>query len=231
MGEQTDHRNLKEKIEITMEAVSLYEQRDGNLTFHDIARQTDYSVAQIFNHFSKIDEVLLFYYESLVIRYEAMIEEIDDFGSYTLSEKLSNFIYASFDLMSENESFVRATFKPMIVCNLQKTNYQKRIQNVISGFIKNDDMIPGGSSFLLNKYYFNLLQHKYLRLVVFWLNDDSNDKEITLELTDKLTGFLQETLYTSIVDRGIDLVKFAYTNNVCLQNSFFNKISSTFKIR
>lgn len=228
-----DPKNINEimkiKFEIMQAAVSLFEKNNGRLTIHDISKETDYSSAQIFEYFNTIDEIKLFYYSALVLQYEAMIDEIDDFDNYTLSEKLSNFIYASFDMMSENLSFVEATFKPLILCNPQKSDYQKQVENLIVHFIKNDNLVSGSSSYLLNDTCLKLLQYKYIRLISLWLNDESDGKETTMELTDKLTGLLQEVLYTSITDRTIDLLKFWYANNSCSKNSFINRITSTFE--
>lgn len=231
MDKHETEQHLIAKIEITRAAVSIHDKNNGRLTMHAVARKTDYSVAQILDYFNTVDDIKRFYYTSLILQYEAMIEEIDDFDSYTLSEKLSNFIYASFDLMNEDEAFVRATFKPLILRCSVKTDYQKRIEHLLERFITNDGLISASSSFLLNKYYFKLLQYKYLRLISFWLNDESENNEATMELTDKLTGLLQELLYTSIADRSIDLVKFIYANNDCTKNTLLNKITSTFEIR
>lgn len=224
-----NEKNLQAKFEIMQAAIQIYEKNNGRLTMHDISNETEYSAAEIFDYFNSIDEIKHFYFTSLVLRYEAMIDEIDDFSSYTLSEKLCNYIYTSFDMMSENSTFVKTAFKPVIFCNPQKSEFQKQIEKVLSQFIKNDELISGSSSFLLNETFFKILQYKYLTLIQFWINDESDGKETTMELTDKLTGLLQELLYSSIADRSLDLVKFLYSNNGCTKNTFINRITSTFE--
>jgi len=226
-----NEEHYKTKIKIMQKSVALHEKTGGPLTMHNISDETEYTPAEIFNYFNSVKEIKRFYYTALIFRYEAMVDEIEYFDSYTISEKLSNFIYSSFDMMSEHSAFVQATFKPFIVCGCEKSNYQKQIENIFSRFVKNDKSLSASGSLVLNKYALKLLQYKYVTLVLFWLNDTSQGKATTMELTDKLTGLLQEILYTSVTDRSIDLIKFLYTNNVYPKNTFINKVTSTFEIR
>ncbi len=228
----SEQQYLQIRLEISEAAAQLFEQHDDHFTVHQIADKTGYTVAQIFEYFDDKEEMLRFFYSSLIIRYRSMIDEIEDFESYTLSEKLSNFIYASFDLMHENRTFVEATFKPLILSSFKKTEYEKRVQELLGEFFRSDKLISASSSMFLNECTFSLLKRKYLKLVSFWLNDHSEDKELTMELTDKITGFIQEVMYTSAVDRAFDLMKFLYSNSILSRKMpFYNKISSTFEIR
>ncbi len=222
---------LENKLAITEAAVRFYVKHDERFTLHQIAKETEFTVAEIFDYFDSKEQILRFYYSSLIIRYRLMVDEIEDFESYTLSEKLSNFIYASFDLMNEHENFVMATFNPLILRSYHKTDYEKRIEDLFAEFVNNDNLTSASSSFFLNECSFRFIRYKYLRLVSFWLKDESENKEVTTELTDKLTGLLQEAMYTSIADRSVDLIKFLYSNSVfSCDNRFWNKMSSTFEV-
>lgn len=202
------------KFTIAEAAVQQYEERGSNFTLKQVAEAADITVSDIFEHFPNKKAILLFYYEAMIVRYRLMLEDIDGFGDYLLAEKLSNFAYTSFDMFGEHEDFVRQTFKPLIICSFSKTEFEKGVEELLSEFFNSDPRISMGSSFLMNDYLYRLLRKKYLMLVRFWLQDESEDKELSMELTDKYTAFIQEIMYSAAVDRGVDLVKFFFSNNI-----------------
>lgn len=227
-----DLQTLQAKLTIADAATKIYLKKKENFTLHDVAKRADITVAEIFNHFKDKYEILYFYYESFVIRYRLMIDEIEDFESYTLSEKLSNFAYASFDLMAEREEFVRQTYDAYILHSCKKTEYEEQIEELLADFIKNDPGKAASSDVVVNDCSLRLIRKKYLHLIDFWLYDESEGKEVTMELVDKVTGLIQEALYTSVIDRSFDLAKFLFSNDLSARrNKFWDKVSSTFEIR
>lgn len=228
--EELNMEELQIKLEITGTAVDLYVEQDGEFTFNQIAKKLEIDVVDIFNYFPNKKAILEFYYTSLVIRYKLMIEEIDDFETYSLGEKLSNFIYASFDMMQEKQAFVEATFNKMIRYSYTKTDYSKKVEALLESFFREDAGISSSSSLLMNSFFFQLMRAKYLYLVSYWLRDDSEGKERTMELTDKLSSFIQEVMYNSVADKGFELMKFLVTNTKC-SVPFWDKISSKIEIR
>lgn len=227
-----DFEKLQTKLEITGIAVDLYVEQGGEFRLNQISKEIDLSVAEIFDYFPNKQAILDFYYTSLVIRYRLMIEEIDDFETYSLSEKLSNFVYASFDMMAEKQAFVEQTFKRRIRCSYNKKEYTKKVEEIFTSFFKEDPRISSSGSLLLNGLFFQLITKKYLYLVSYWIQDDSEGKERTMELTDKVTAFIQEVMYNSVADKGFDLLKFLLSNtNINCSNPIWDKISSKIEIR
>lgn len=230
--EDIDIEKLQTKLEITGIAVDLYVEQDGSFTLKQISKETDISVGEIFDYFPNKEAILDFYYASLPIRYRLMLGEIDDFDSYSLSEKLSNFAYASFDLMAEKKEFVEMTFKSRIRCSYGKKEYTKKVEELLSSFFKQDPRISTSGSLLLNDLFYSLLTKKYLYLVSYWINDDSEGKERSMELTDKVTALIQEIMYNSVADKGFDLMKFLLSNTkLNCSGSFWDNISSKIEIR
>lgn len=225
-----DPETFEIKFAIADAATDLYIEGDGQFFIKDIAREVDIDPAEVFNYFPNKQSILQFYYASLVIRYEMMVDEIDDFASYTLSEKFSNFAFATFDMLQEKETFVEDTFEDLILCRFAKTDFDKEIERLIGQFLEDDQRLSIGSAVVLNKYFYTFLRRQYLELVRFWLNDTSQDKELTMELTDKLTNFLQELMYNALLDRGFDLAKFlasnkeAFINNIPIVNKIYSKL-------
>lgn len=221
---------LETKLKIAVAAVDLYVEQDGEFTIHDVAASSDMAVAEIFEYFPNKKAILEFYYTSLIIRYRLMVEEIEDFNTYTLSEKLSNFMYASLDLLGEKKEFIQMSFDSLIRCSYTKTPFEKEAESVLTDFIKNDQGLSAGSQLLLNRLLYEVMLQKYLYIIGYWLTDDSENKERTIEFIDKLTAFIQEILYNKVADQGFELLKFLFTNSR-FTSSIWDNFSSKFEIR
>ncbi len=225
-----DPEKFELKYTIAEAATDLYVEGNGHFLIKDIAKKVGLDPAEIFNYFPNKQAILKFYYASLVIRYEIMVEEIEEFESYTISEKLSNFAFSNFDMFREKKEFVDATFKKLILLSYSKTNYEKEIERMIKQFLESDSQISASSTLFLNAYTYSFLRRQYLELVRFWLNDTSKDQELTMELTDKLTGVFQELIYNTVLDQSFDLLKFINSNreeffeNIPVVKHFFSKI-------
>jgi len=207
-----DPETFEMKYKIADIATNQYVEGDGHFTIKGIAGELNIDPAEIFNYFPNKEAILEFYYASLVVRYEMMIEEIDDFQSYTLEEKLSNFAFTTFDMLSEKEAFVKATFKELVLSNYTKTEYEKQVEELIKRFLNEDQQLSVSSTVVLNSYFFAFLRLQFLELIRFWLHDDSEGREMTMELVDKLTSLLQELMYNAIIDKWVELAKFIYAN-------------------
>lgn len=225
-----DPETFETKFAIADIATDLYMQGDGQFYIKNIAKKIDITPAEVFNYFPNKKSILEFYYASLVIRYEMMIDEIDNFESYTLSEKLSNFAFTNFDMLREKEAFVEATLSDYILNSFTKTDFEKELERLIKQFLENDEHISVSSTLVLNFYSYTFLRRQYLELLRFWINDTSEDKELSMELTDKATAVLQELMYNPVLDKSFDLLKFmnanrkAFINNIPIVKQLCSKI-------
>ena len=215
-----DPENAEIKFAIADAATDLYVDGDGQFYIKDVAQAVDIDPAEVFNYFPNKQAILRFYYTSIVYRYRMMIEEIDDFESYTLSERFSNFAYTSFDMLQEKNQFVESTFDQLIFYSYEETDFEKEIEYLVKEFLDHDSRLSASSEIVKGECFYSFLRKKYLGLVHFWISDDSEDRELTMELTDKLTNFLQELMYNSIADQGFELGKFIYSN----KDEFLNKV-------
>lgn len=215
-----DPETFEMKFAMADVATDLYIQGDGRFYIKDIAKEVDITPAEVFNYFPNKKSILEFYYASLIIRYEMMINEIDGFNSYTLSEKLSNFAFTSFDMLQEKETFVEATLSDYVLNSFTKTDFEKELERIIKQFLQNDDHISISSTLVLNSYSYAFLRRQFLELLRFWINDTSEDKELSMELTDKATAVLEELMYNPVIDKSFDLAKFIHAN----RKAFINNI-------
>lgn len=202
-----DTQKLNAKIELTEAAIDLY--IDNSFTIPNLTKETGKTASEIYTLFPNKKAILKFYYPSLVIRYQAMISEIKDFESYSISEKLSNFAFTLFDLMDERREFVEETFMKYEWSCSTKSDFKHEIHYLFKDFFTSDGDIATSAGFFIGDWFYASLKTQYLYLIKFWLEDDSDDRERTFALTDKITGFIEELVYSKVVDKGFDLAKYS----------------------
>ncbi len=201
----TEKLNLK--IELTEAAIDLY--IEDKFTIPNLASKTGKTASEIYSLFPNKNAILKFYYPSLIVRYQAMISEIDDFDSYSISEKLSNFAFTLFDMMDERREFVEDTFEKYVWTCSSKSEFQKLIKSLFKDFFTSDGKIATSAGFFMGDLFYSSLKTQFLFLIKFWLDDNSEGRERTFALTDKITGFIEELVYSKIVDKGFDLAKYS----------------------
>lgn len=228
-----DPEQIETRLAIAEAAVDLYIRQNGSFTVKEIAHELDMTVADIFNHFPDKRSILRFFYAGLVLRYRLMVDEIEDFDSYMLGEKLSNFAYACFDILAERKPFVDATFTKLIVRSRTKTVYEQEIEALLKEYVENDSLVSPTSAALSGRFFYSFMRRQYLELIRFWLNDQSEDYELTMELTDKLTGFVQEMMYSAVIDKGLDLARFfgSHSGKILGEMPIIKHIRSKIEIR
>ncbi|MEQ8526126.1 hypothetical protein [Gracilimonas sp.] len=202
-----DTEKLNIKIELTEAAIDLYIK--DQFTIPNLTDKTGKSASEIYALFPNKKAILKFYYPSLVIRYRAMVGEIEDFDSYSISEKLSNFIFTLFDMMDDRREFVEDTFRKYEWKCTGNSEFQEEVKHLFKDFFTSDGNIATSAGFLIGDLFYSSLKTQYLFLIKFWLEDNSEDRERTFALTDKITGFIEELVYSKIVDKGFDLAKYS----------------------
>jgi len=203
---------FQEKFELSQLAASCYNE-SGKLTMRELIDASGKTASEIYTLFPNKRSIIRFYYDTLIFRYRVMIDDIDDFETYTLGEKLSNFIYTTFDMLNEHRNFVEATFQKTVLCTSTKTDFAKETEELFHEFAENDPRISMSSALLPNDLLFCFLRSQYFSLIRFWLKDDSDEKERTIALTDKLTSFFEEVMYSAIIDKGFDLTKYVLSTS------------------
>lgn len=199
---------------IAEQAVDLYT-TNSSFTVQQLTEHLKITTAHFYRLFPNRRSVLQYYYEAQLLKTEEIISSISDFHSYTLSEKLSTLAFTLTDLLGEKKEFIRQTFNSLIA-NKSTTPFSKKL-NSITESIFDDKGISMASKLVLNQWTYRLIAQHYIWMIQYWLRDESHNQEKTMALVDKWTAFVQEVMYSSVLDKGFDLAKFTLT-----QAGFFN---------
>ncbi|MDZ7772254.1 MAG: TetR family transcriptional regulator [Balneolaceae bacterium] len=230
--DQFDADAFQARYDIMEAAIPAYLEKGMDFTLKEVAREAGITVGEIFEYFPDKKSILEFYYTSLAVRYRLMLEEIDDFEEYSLGEKLSNLAYTTFDMMAEQEAFVQATFTELVLCARGRTDFGKEIRGLLRRMFENDDYIPYLNTMVLGGRFYGLLYRKYLALIRFWLGDESEGRQQTMELTDKTTALAEELMYSGAADRGVDLLRYLAGNSFFIDRiPLVRELRSKFEFR
>ncbi len=221
----TDH--LDKKIELALTAASLYEKNDGRFTVAELSTETGIEQNTIYELFTGKKAILRYYYSTVVLRYRFMIDEIDGFQTFSISEKLSNFMYTSFDLLNEHHHFVEKTFKEFNCTPFCTTEFEKEVDDLFRSFFEEDANISLSAAIFTGSAFYSILRQKYLGIVLFWLHDKSEHKDKTFALVDKLNAFVEEVMYNKVIDKGFDLFKYSFTSTGMFDD--FSFVADLFK--
>ena len=207
-----DVDQINKKLEITWTAVDIYEDK-RRVSIPELVNKTNLTAGEIYELFPNKKSILTYYYSAIVLQYWAMIEEIEDFESYAIGEKFSNFIYTIFDVMSEKETFVTDTFHKYVFKKGSKSNFHEEITTLFKDFLTTDSNIAVSAGFFMGSFFYKTLSSQFLFLIQYWLKDTSNNKDRSLALADKLSSLFEEIVYNKTIDKGFDLLKFILGNN------------------
>jgi len=201
------------RVTISRAGAGLYAKGRQHFTIKNISKQTDLKIIDVYRYFDSKEDILIYFYDSIVPLYRMMISEIDDFDSFSAGEKLSNFTYTLFDLLNEQKAFVEQTYSRYVLVGYRKSDLAKEVSKLFRHFINNDDRISTLNRQMFDGWFYGMLSRKYLALVLLWLRDESDNQEKSMALIDKLSAFVDEILYSNVLDKGFDLLQYLYSND------------------
>jgi hypothetical protein len=177
-------------------------------TIHSIAGELELTSKEIFELFPNRSAILRFYYESRLMVYRHQTQSIDNYASFTLSEKLSNLFLSILDQFSENREFVLKTYPANFCRTSFKGSFDKYLKDEIREIFRSDNRISGTAGFLKQPFLYSAFVKHFDGFVLFWKKDESSMNQQTMALIDKWSSFVQELFYTKIADQAFDLGKF-----------------------
>lgn len=206
------NKKTEKKIQIADAAAERYLE-NSKFSIKSLATKLEIPASEIYDLFPNRRSILEFYYEGALIKCYEITSAIDGYKSFSLSEKLSNLALTLIDIFQENREFVAKTYKPIIACSNRRTAFEVKLKDQIHQIFKNDTNQSKLSSFLHRDYANTLILYHFHGLIRFWMCDESEHYQKTMELVDKWTSFAEEIAYSSILDKGFELAKFAVYNS------------------
>ena len=219
------------KLKIFEVALEIYSENPLQLSVRNVAKELKLPREQVYVHFQSKNAILRYFYQLCFEEYHQQTNEIKNYSNFTLEEKLGHLVYTHIELFQKDKEFVESTFNEVIYKANSKNVFQNSLEGQIEKILKESE---GDASILPGKYLSIFLVKELFHIFKFWIKDDSEQSEQTIELVDKIIAFLGEILSNQIVTRGIDLGRTLLDQNVTrfgsrdlslLFNSFLNRFA------
>lgn len=198
------NEDLELRQRLVQATVDLYNEEPASCTLPRAAAAAGLDLPTARRLYRTKGALLKGYYDLCLLRYRAMLEEIDGYADFDLNEKLSTLVYTLFDLFEEERDFVEGTFEEWICRSPAKSRFQNGVEELIAETLQGTTALPSGADRLLPP----LMARQHLRLVRHWLHDESPDAEETLALADKAIAFGAEALQSRLWANGADLARY-----------------------
>ena len=208
-----DQSQTEIKKNIIDAALIIYMEDRTRFTLRNIATAAGCEVSEIQQFYPGKQAILRAFYDMIPQIFEALRDEIPEYESLNFGEKVSNYIYTTFDVLNEHRDFVEETYDAMVF-RRDKTSWHTSSEAIFKSFIESDERIPDANRLLIQDFMYKILVREYHQLIRFWIHDDSEGSERTLALVDKLTSFSNELIYSGIVDKGFDLAKYLVSQDI-----------------
>ena len=88
--------------------------------------------------------------------------------------------------------------------------FQESLEEQVEKILNDSE---GDASILPSKYISMFLVKELFHIFKFWIKDDSDKSEQTIELVDKIIAFIGEILCNQIISKGIDLGRTVWDQN------------------
>ena len=203
-----DKKDIKLKIFET--ALEIYSENPTKFSVRAVAKELNLKREDVYANFPSKNAILRYFYQLCFEEYTKQTNEIGDYINYSLEEKLGHLVYTHIELFQKEKEFVEISFNEIIYKANPNNIFQKSLEGQVEKILNDSE---GDASILPSKYISKFLVKELFHIFKFWIKDDSDKSEQTIELVDKIIAFIGEILSNQIISKGIDLGRTLWDQN------------------
>jgi AcrR family transcriptional regulator len=227
----------KTKIKILESAVELMTIKGyKNASLREIAKEAGVSNPTIYNYFPSKEKILYFYIEQKLIETNEMLQNIEDFHTYTLREQLQTLIETQLEFYLEDREFVTEIMGMALTPSMgtmeliydSKEKFTEMVSEMLEIAIEAQEINEPP----FKEYMPQLFWDYNVAVVAYWIKDDSEMFENTTQFIDNSMGVIEALLQSNILQKTSDLGMFMFkTHMLSSLQKFSTKQSGFAKIK
>ncbi len=198
------------KLNIFETALEIYSENPTRFSVRTVAKELNLKREEVYTHFPSKNAILRYFYQLCFEEYIKQTVEISEYSNYSLEEKLGHLVYTHIELFQKEKEFVERSFNEIIYKANPNNVFQKSLEEQVEKILNDSE---GDASILPTKYISMFLVKELFHIFKFWIKDDSDKSEQTIELVDKIIAFIGEILCNQIISKGIDLGRTVWDQN------------------
>jgi AcrR family transcriptional regulator len=201
------------RVQIVRAAVALMiEQGYESVTMKDIARAAGIGDATIYKYFATKERLLLGYFDWVAAEAVRASRSAPGFADYPLQARLQRLTDAVLECLAPDRAFVDMARRILVKSPLLMLGDQLQAKAVLKQAVQEDlqhavatwDIEPSDFLGLLSGLYVDYC----FGVVVYWLNDTSEDGADTVRFVDQTLGILVAALKSGLPDKLVQLALF-----------------------
>jgi AcrR family transcriptional regulator len=209
----------KTKVKILEEAVNLIiEKGFKNASMREMANNAGVSNPTIYNYFPTKEKIVYAYIEQKHQQTAEILQEIEDFHTYSLREQLQTLIETELELYLEDREFILQISEMVFHSSGFKIESLYGINTVFIEMVSDmlDIAIEAGeiSEPPFKAYLPKLFWDYYITVVAYWVKDDSEMFENTTQYIDHSMGVIEALLHSQILNKANDLGMFLFKTHL-----------------
>lgn len=203
-------------------------------TMRAIAKKAEIGDATIYNYFSTKEAILFAYYEEKLTLCVEKMRKIDKFNEFTLHEQLQTFFETQLELFLPDREFVALSFKKMFFTlnhNLESLDViQNLFEKIIADIFEAAIEVKEIPEQVFQEVIYHLVWDYYVGIVIFWLNDKSEQFSDTSVMIDKSLDLFCALLKAGAVNKLFDMASYFFKNHFMNRLDRFKKRIDTIKL-
>jgi len=209
----------KTKAKILEEAVNLIiEKGFKSASMREMAKNAGVSNPTIYNYFPTKEKILYAYVEQKHKETAMILQEIEDFNTYSLREQLQTLIETELELYLEDREFIMQISDMVFhsgglkLDTLYENNkvFTDMVADMLSIAIEAEE-IPRPP---FEEHLPRLFWDYYIMVVAYWVKDDSEMFENTTQFIDHSLGVIEALLESNLLNKANDLGMFLFKTHL-----------------
>ncbi len=209
----------KTKAKILEEAVNLIIEKGFKAaSMREMAKNAGVSNPTIYNYFPTKEKILYAYVEQKHKETALILQEIEDFNTYTLREQLQTLIETELELYLEDREFIMQISDMVFQSGGLKLDtlygnneiFTEMVADMLSIAIEAEE-IPKPP---FEEHLPRLFWDYYIMVVAYWIKDDSENFENTTQFIDHSLGVVEALLQSNLLNKANDLGMFLFKTHL-----------------
>lgn len=229
----TQSAKEKTKVKILQAAVDLIiEKGFENASMREMAKSAGVSNPTIYNYFPSKEKLLYAYIEQKHKEAREILQNIDEFHTYTLREQLQTLVETELELYLEDREFIIQIADMVFhssglkIGTLYESNkiFVETVEEMLNIAIEAEEINEPPFREHLPKLFWDY----YIMVVAYWIKDESEMFENTTQFIDHSLGVIEAVLHSEILNRASDLGMFFFKTHILSSLQKFSTKKETF---
>jgi|GEM_PF-3209016 len=195
-----------EKKALVHAAVAVYMDDTSLLTTGAICDQAGEERITFVAHFDEPEDAVIAFYEIIFEQYHVIRNATEGYPQFSFEEKLATLLFILIDALEEERAFVQETFDTRM---RSRSDFRASVSRELDVLLQSAS-VPELNQFVTAQWPVRAsFTEAVMRIIRFWIHDESEGRQATTALIDKLVGFTADLVTFRGIERGTDLAWYA----------------------